>query len=76
MEVGVNAPNAEQVIAADVTVVSQYENLVVPVKASVAHGTLEIVPKPVVIDDCFPVRTPLLFYQRRIFFDFLYFLLG
>lgn len=54
LEVGVHAPSSEEVISADITVVSQYENLVLPVKASVAHGTLEVVPKPIVIDECFP----------------------
>lgn len=54
VEVTVRAPSGEEILLADVTVIGQYEKLVVPIKVSVAHGTLTL--KQIVFEDCFPVR--------------------
>lgn len=55
VEVLIQASNAEEIITAQLTVSSEYEKLTIPVRASVAHGSLKIIPGQVILHDCFPV---------------------
>lgn len=55
--VSVTAPNTEGDIIAEVFVETQFEHVVIPVRMTVLHGNLEIVPESLVLDDCFPVST-------------------
>lgn len=57
MEIVIRAPANEGIVLAQVTITSQYENLIIPMRVSVAHGRLEVVPRQIVLDDCFPVNT-------------------
>lgn len=57
LELVIQASKSEEIMTAQVTVVSQYEKLVIPIRISVAHGTLEMVPNQIVLDDCFPVSS-------------------
>lgn len=50
------APGKEEVLNAEVFVKTKFERVVVPAKMRVAHGRLEIIPEPLVLDDCFPVN--------------------
>ncbi|KAK6637148.1 hypothetical protein RUM44_007562 [Polyplax serrata] len=54
MEIVIRAPANEGIVLAQVTITSQYENLIIPMRVSVAHGRLEVVPRQIVLDDCFP----------------------
>lgn len=47
--------NAEGQIWGDVQIITQYENLSIPVHFKVAPGKLEIAPERLVFDQCFPV---------------------
>ncbi|XP_049836735.1 transmembrane protein 131 isoform X2 [Schistocerca gregaria] len=48
------APEMEGILEAEVFVQTQFEKVVLSAKMRVAHGKLEVVPEPVIFDDCFP----------------------
>lgn len=48
------APEKESILQAEVFITTQFEKVVLPTKMRVAHGKLEVVPDPIIFDDCFP----------------------
>ncbi|KAL0273053.1 UNVERIFIED_CONTAM: hypothetical protein PYX00_005821 [Menopon gallinae] len=56
IELSIHASKNEEIMSAHVSVVGQYETLTIPVRVSVAHGSLEMIPRQIVLDDCFPGR--------------------
>lgn len=61
IELSIQASKNEEIMSAHVSVVGQYETLTIPVRVSVAHGSLEMIPSQIVLDDCFPVSPSFLF---------------
>ena len=65
VELFIQASKNEEIMTAQVSITSQYEKLIIPVKVSVAHGALEIIPNQILLDDCFPVSKLKLFYFQQ-----------
>lgn len=54
LKVTVTAPDQEGELFGNVFVKTVYENIKLPVKMRVAHGRLEVLPDPLILDNCFP----------------------
>ena len=57
----VQASKTEGTLRAEVFVKTQFERVVIPTKMTVAHGKLETIPESLILDNCFPVSTGLIF---------------
>ncbi|KAK7872556.1 hypothetical protein R5R35_013787 [Gryllus longicercus] len=54
LKVMVTAPDIEEELNGDVYIKTRYETIRIPVRMRVAHGRLEVLPDPLILDNCFP----------------------